>query len=266
MKNYLKLVDFELKRFWKVYVALLGLIVIVESIALMLSANSLKNRVEEAVRKGSIPEQLPLENLTDSVPFMFPIVICLAVLLIYIFFTWYREWFAKNTFAFQVLTLPFKRMSVFYAKLTSLLLFIFGCIAIQLAMYPVLNALYISIVPEVGRVDGTLISWISGSRILQVLIPVIFGDFVLLYGIGITSVIVIFTIILIERSFRIKGIVLGVIYGIFSFGLLILPLILHDVFSLYQNEFLLATSVSAVILVVLSLFISTYLMNKRIWV
>ncbi|MEH6941331.1 hypothetical protein [Bacillus sp. JJ722] len=266
MKNYLKLVDFELKRFWKVYAALLSLIVVVESVTLILNAYGLKRSVEKAERKGSIPEQLPLEILTDSILFMSPIVICLAVLLIYMFFTWYREWFAKNTFAFQVLMLPFKRMSVFYAKLTSLLLFIFGCIAVQLAMYPVLNALYKAIVPEAGRVDGTLISWISGSEILQVLIPVMFEDFVLLYGIGITSVLVIFTIILIERSFRIKGIVLGVVYGIFSFMLLVLPSILQDFLSLYQNELLMAISVSVVILVVLSLFISTYLMNKRIWV
>lgn len=267
MKNYLKWVDFELKRFWKIYAVMLGLVVIGEAAVTILNSNNVRGQVEDALKYGTSIEQMSLLGLTtNSFFFNMPILLCVAILLIYIFATWYREWFGKNTFIVQILLVPFNRMVVYYAKLTVLLLFIGGCIVTQLAMYPFLNALYQSIVPEAARMDGTLLSWIGGSSSILILVPVKFMDFVLLYGVGIAFVLVLFTAIMLERSFRIKGIFLSVIYSILSFMLLLTPLIIDDKVRLYPNEMLISLLVAATLVSIISLVVSTYLLNKKVWV
>ncbi|WP_042352829.1 hypothetical protein [Bacillus massiliigorillae] len=263
MKNYLKLVDFELKRFWKMYAVLLGLLVITEFVSFMMQMNSLKS---QSKTYGNGIGDWPLEGFTFSIFSVVVILLIIAILVIYIFFTWYREWFSKHTFAFQLLVLPFDRMTVYYAKLTALLLFIFGCIAIQLLMYPIFQALYVAIVPEVAQVDSSLVSWVGGSPYIYMLIPVWAKDFALFYGLGITSVIVIFTVILIERSFRIRGIILGVLFVIFNILILLLPMFVNSIVPLYENEMTIFTYVNMVIIIAISLVISTRLINKRIWV
>ena len=38
--------------------------------------------------------------------FLGPIALCIAALIIYVFFIWYRDWLGKNTFAYRLLMLP----------------------------------------------------------------------------------------------------------------------------------------------------------------
>src|SRR5690625_7463543 len=62
-----------------------------------------------------------------------------------------------------------------------------------------------------------------------------FFYFVIYYAIGFMAVFVLFTAILFERSFGVKGIILGVIYCVLAFLLLISPGILTVI---YEKTFL----------------------------
>lgn len=273
MKNYLKLVDFELKRFWKIYAVLIGIIVVGESLAVINNTKKLAFDIKVNATSlvtnnsgGSISEFYSLEDVTNSMLFVLPVILCIAVLVMYVFFIWYRDWFGKNTFGFQMLLLPCNRMAIFYAKLTTILLYVFGCLAIQLAMYPLLNGLFASVLPDTFFKDGGITNWINGSDLLSVLTPSILSDFLLFYFYGITSVIVLFTVILIERSYRLKGIVLGLIYAIFCVFVLLIPFFVDSVIRLYQTEFVIVGLISNIVTLLVSLGFSTFLINKKIWI
>ncbi|MGM9927437.1 MAG: hypothetical protein ACI35P_05740 [Bacillus sp. (in: firmicutes)] len=262
MINYLKLVDFEIKRFWKVYVVLLASVIIIQPITVLI----LVNGERDYIKKNPL-EHFHLSTFTGDLPFFYlPIMICIATLTLYLFFTWYREWFGKSTFSIQLLLLPFNRMTVYYAKLTALLFFIFGCIVTQLGSYFIVYAIYKATYPQFADLDNSLVTWINSDSWLTYLIPTSIIDFFLFYGLGIVVVIVLFSVILLERAFRYKGLIVGVIYGIACIILFFVPdYISYNIISLYEDEILLSRIVISSFITICSLWLSHYLMKKQIW-
>ncbi|WP_019243313.1 MULTISPECIES: hypothetical protein [Bacillus] len=265
MSNYLKLVDFEIKRFWKIYVALLSVVVVMECGFVTYESLYYKGLIEAGNYGG---EPLTLSYLTSSSFFELAPTLCIAILVLYVFFTWYREWFSKNTFAFQLLLLPFNRMTIYLAKLSSIVLFILGCLVTQLALYPLLKTIFQAILPTQFRMDITLVQWLwESSDLFDLLIPLNATDFLLYYGIGIAGVIVVFTVILLERSFRLKGIFFSVLFLSVCLFLLLFPALLHNfVLPLYESEYVALQIMVIALIVFASLFLSYYLMKKKIWV
>ena len=76
-------------------------------------------------------------NISKSVWFMGPIIVCGVTLIIYVFFIWYRDWLGKNTFSYRLLMLPTARINVYLAKATTILLYVLGLVALQLLLLPI---------------------------------------------------------------------------------------------------------------------------------
>ena len=66
--------------------------------------------------------------------FGIPIIFCIAMLMIYVFFIWYRDWFGKNTFIYRLLMLPTERITIYFSKLTAILFFVLGLVALQIVL------------------------------------------------------------------------------------------------------------------------------------
>ena len=263
MSHYLKLVDFEIKRFWKIYAFLLASVLVIQPITVFV----LLKAKQEYIQKNPLEDYYLAYFSSNSLFFHLPIMICLATLTLYIFFTWYREWFGKSTFSIQLLMLPFNRMTVYYAKLTALLLFIFGGLVTQIGSYYVVYGIYMAMYPQFSSLDNSLVSWLNADQILFALIPTNIVDFFLYYGLGIVAVIVLFTVILLERSFRYKGIITGVIFVIICILLFFVPNYINDkVIFLYENEILLGRIAISFCIAAGSLWLSHYLIKKKIWV
>lgn len=260
MKSYLKLVDFEVKRFWKIYAALIAFLVILQPTSMLISMNGIADDIE----RGLIAE-VHLTDFTQSMLFVVPILLCIGALVVYVFATWYMEWFGKNTFAYQLLLLPVNRLSIYLAKLTSLLLFIMGCLIVQLAIYPLLKLIFFIRIPEQYQVKPDMVSWIGSDEYMELLIPVQGPNFIVNYGLGITIVIIIFTMIVLERSFRLKGIMFAVLYAIGCLLLFLLADLIEVWFlPLYADEYMVIKIISIIIMLVLSGWISFVVMNKKI--
>ena len=261
MINYLKLVDFEVKRFGKIYAVLIALLVILQPVAMLISLIG----IEESLRNNGLNQidMMPMSQFTQSLLFILPNILCIGALVFYVFGTWYLEWFGKNTFAYQVLLLPGNRMSVYYAKLTSLLLFIAGCLVAQLATFPLLKAIYTSHIPAEYRINDSIISWIAQHEfILAIVIPVNGLNFIIYYSLGIMAVIILFTMIVLERSFRLKGIGLSILYGIGCVFLFIIADMLEP--FLYTSEYVTIKTICMAIIIGFSLWISNFAINKKI--
>ncbi|MGN1387335.1 MAG: hypothetical protein ACI4XS_12065 [Bacillus sp. (in: firmicutes)] len=260
MKSYLKLVDFEVKRFWKIYAVLIALLVALQPISMLISMNG----ITDELKRGVFAEA-NMTDFTQSILFVIPIAMCVGALVVYVFATWYLEWFGKNTFAYQLLLLPVNRLSIYLAKLTSLLLFIMGCVVVQLAIYPLLRFIYIIRIPEQYQDELDIISWLGISNYLDFLIPVPGANFITYYGLGIAIVIVVFTMIVLERSFRLKGIMLAILYAIGCLLLFLLADFIEMWFlPLYVDEYTVIKVVSTIIMIALSVWISFVMMNKKI--
>src|SRR5699024_1468189 len=108
---------------------------------------------------------------------------------------------------------------------------------------------------------------VTGVQTCALPISQTFTQFILHYGTGTIVVSVIFTAILFERSFRWKGVLLGVIYGIVAIGMFISPLILQDVILdgfFYPGEMVLLEIAAGLLVLAGSIWMSNFLLKKKI--
>lgn len=277
MGSFMKLFAFEINRFIKLYIALLAVIFIIQLGTVLFEASSYMALVKEVTKGGrASPEQFLNEywhfSLVDVIyarGFLIPIALGAVSVIIYLFFIWYRDWFARNTFIYRLLMLPVNRMTIYFAKLATIIVSVLGLISAQLVYLVIYKQIVKWIVPIVYRTDMKT-SLLVASSDLSVLIPTHFSLFLIIYGLGTLFIIVLFTGILFERSFKLVGLLLGIIYTSFAIGLFILPFVVQfiffDTFYLYTDEMFYVQLVISFIIGGVSLWISYILINRKVTV
>jgi hypothetical protein len=213
--------------------------------------------------------QMSFLSVVGSVWFLGPIALCIAGVGFYIFLIWYRDWFGKNTFIYRLLMLPTTRLNIFYAKITNILLLTFGFVAFQLILIPLEATVLKWMVPKEFRVDLTVQEIISGMPGLNIFMPTSIFGVIVYYGAGFMVVSILFTAILMERSYKWKGIFAGIIYSLIALAVFISPLllqefILNDFF--YPMELFLMEIAMGIIVLAVSIWMSGFLLKKKITV
>lgn len=272
MMRFWKLVNFEISRFIFIFSVMMGIIVGCQFTSALLNAYNYVNRVEKTMKENNLTYAqyhdkyglLDMQQIISSLSFVGPVMFGIAVLVIYVFFIWYREWFGKATFSYRLLMLPMNRMSVYFAKLVTLLLFIFAALAIEVTVIYSLLAIIPKIIPsEVYNVLSA--QQIFSNDLLYLILPISIGQFLFDYLLGIAAVMVVFTMILFERSYKLKGILFGVLFAICMVTMVLVPVIYNEVTSmLFLNELYILVSVIALIVCALSFVTSNYLLKHKI--
>lgn len=277
MKHFIQLTNFEVNRFFKAFLAIMVLTFIIQITGTALSAYNYMRRVNQLVKGGTsqkeVLDQLSSFGLLDIIYasyFILPILIGVTALLFYTFFIWYRDWFAKSTFIYRLLTLPTSRMNIYFAKLTTIMLLTFGLTAFQLILLVIENKIVQFIVPKVYRIDLSITQTIVHSEYLNAILPTDFIAFILYYGLGLVFTIVIFTAILFERSYKLIGSIIGALYVALMTGLMIGPFIIHYMVIgtqyLYPMEFIMLMFIVSLLIMIGSLLMSRHLMDKKVTV
>ncbi|WP_342746742.1 hypothetical protein [Virgibacillus phasianinus] len=273
----MKLVNFEINRFAKLFTVLLGIILLVQIAGVIILSKMYVNLANEKIYEDMMSKAaflsrrgpMSFSDIVGSVWFLGPIALCIAAIAFYIFFIWYRDWFGKNTFIYRLLMLPTARLNVFFAKATTILLTTFGFVAFQLILLPIETTIFKWMVPNEFRVDLGIQDIIGSLPELLVIIPNSFVEFFLYYGAGFVIVSIMFTAILFERSYRWKGVLIGVLYSLVAVVVFIIPMILQS-FVLneffYPIELLAIEVVMAAIILACSIWTSGYLLKKKVTV
>lgn len=235
MNKYMKLVRFELNRFWNFYLILIGITLVLQLTGVIVLskkyiAQANQSMYENALSPAQFLQQYnPMtlyQQIIGSLWFMGPVMICVVTLVIYVFFIWYRDWLGKNTFIYRLLMLPTTRMNLYFSKITTIILMVLGLVAVQILLLMIGNQIIQSIVPAELRL-GLSVWEFPRFDWLRLLIPRTFTEWVIYYSMGFMAVCVVFTAILFERSFRWKGIILAIIYVVLSVLVFISPLFVH---------------------------------------
>ncbi|WP_256757992.1 hypothetical protein [Cohnella sp. WQ 127256] len=229
MNRYLKLVHMEIHRFRYVLGSLMGITMIFQISALIWQVNSKLSMDRETAKQfpESLFSQISFHEIVFSIQFWFiiPILVSIAVLSLYVFLIWYRDWFGRNTFIYRLLMLPTARRHIYLAKLTAILTFVFSLVAFQLLLLVIEKLIFNMIVPA-DRIQSSHFSdVIAANQAFKELIPRAFDQFVFSYGLGIMALIIIFTAILIERSYRMVGIVYAALYVFVCVFAVVFPLL-----------------------------------------
>lgn len=277
MKNYLKLVNFEFNRCIKLYVSLIGLTIVSQLIAVFIESKNYINQLNEAVYQNKIPKtqflsetgEMSMFWVVNNIWFLLPILISVTAVLFYSFYIWYVEWMGKNTFIYRLLMLPTSRMTIFWSKVTTIALMIFGLVSIQLILLIVESQLLKLLVASDIRLDLSLQQLSELSYYLSLFMPQSFLSFIIYYGTGFILLFLTYTTILFERSFRLKGIMTGIGFSIVLFLVFLSPVIANDIVGLnwlYPNEIIITEIILGVLVIAISSWMSHYLLNKKVTV
>lgn len=276
MKNFTKLVNFEFNRFLKLYVTLLIIVYGIQTAGVLFHTFKFKKLTNDIVMRGEMTELeftemygvFSMEDFTMSILYTLPIYVGIAAIAFYAFFIWYRDWFAKHTFIYRLLTLPTQRMNIYLAKLTTMLLITLGYAALQIVMIAFHSKLTKWIIPQAFRYDYSLYESVNLTSQYSLVLTGNAFDFFITYAFILTAIIVIFTAVLFERSYRWKGLVIGIVYAFIIFLLIVVPFTVMFLFyyqpRIYPEEALFIQLGIMLIIVVTSLFISRHLMNKKV--
>lgn len=277
MKNYIKLLNFEFNRSAKLFAILLGITLIVQIAGVIVMSKMYLNRANKEIYQNLIPKAeflstygpMSFQSVVGSLWFLGPIALCIAGVGFYIFLIWYRDWFGKNTFIYRLLMLPTTRLNIFFAKITNILLLTFGFLAFQLILIPIETMVLKWMVPKEFRMDMNVKEIINGMPELNILIPNSIFDVLVIYGAGLMVVSILFTAILFERSFRWKGIFVGIIYSLVAVAVFISPLLVHDFILdgyFYPIELFVLEIVMGLIVLAGSIWMSGFLLKNKITV
>lgn len=277
-QSFIKLTSFEFDRVFKFLVTLMGITVISNLIGFIWIPLKYRNGANQAMVEENLTTQQILEHfgqftfdtVTNSFWILGPIALGIIGFGFYSFFIWYREWFGKNTFAYRLLMLPVSRMQVFFSKLAIIFVGIFSLVAIQLIVLYIGYHIGSAIIPNEFMASTSFLSMLSSQITFYYVLPIQASNFFVNIGVGIAMLLVLFTIILIERCYSIKGIVMGIAYGVTSLFIAILPFAIGDIFNnyyiLYDSEMVILVSLMLIIISAVSITLSRYLINNKITV
>jgi hypothetical protein len=132
---------------------------------------------------------------------------------------------------------------------------------------PIAREIYTMIAPADQLEFSYIADALLASRLFSLLLPGSFGTFVVHYGLGIIGVLVAFTAILLERSFRLIGIAYGLAYAAFCVILVSYPAYVLSMSYpgyLYVEE-MFAIQLAILLLVALvSIWLALYLLKKKV--
>lgn len=281
MNRYLKLVHMEIHRFRYVLAGLMAITLLFQTVPMII-----KLAEEVSVRKEAALSGAAAEYSTPFFPsgklsfawtmfntqfwFFLPILICIAVLALYVFLIWYRDWIGRSTFIYRLLMLPTERRNIYLAKLTAILAFVFGLLAYQLLLLQVETMIFNLIVPADMREASPFADVISANQALPMLLPHNLDQFLFSYGLGVIAVLVVFTAILLERSYRLIGIFYAILYLLACVAAFILPLETLGIEApgayLYPEEIFAIEIAVCVLIAAVSVWLGFRLMAKKITV
>src|SRR5690625_1307799 len=271
------LVNFEWNRIFKLYVSLILFVFVIQTIGVVVISKQHLKFIEMDLRTGITQAEIidmygkfSLGDILGSMPFLAPIALSVAAVAFYIFFIWYRDWLGKNTFIYRLLMLPTSRMNVYFAKLATIMTSVLGLVAFQYIFLHVYRVIIKWIIPQVYRLDLDIVRTFRSSEYLSIILPNSLMEFLIAYGLGMLVVILVFTAILLERSFRILGIICGGFFIGLAIALFILPTMIQVIFYgtmyLYYDEFFIIQLVLWIIIVAVSLIMSRYLLKNKVTV
>ncbi|SNT09414.1 hypothetical protein SAMN05444672_106141 [Bacillus sp. OK838] len=278
MMRYLKLVNFEINRFSKIYISLLLITLVSQFAGVIIVTKSLLNNAREIISREKLSEAtyitqygggIDFTHIANTLWFLGPIALSAVALIFYIFLIWYRDWFGKNTFIYRLLMLPTSRLSIYLSKATAIFLMVLGLIAFQIIILPMENALFNSYAPEsLLKMEMSTFAIAKLNSVLNLVIPGTFTQFLFYYGIGLMIMSILFTAIMFERSFRIKGIILGLVYVGISAAVFLAPVFVMESgnFYFYPNEILGLQLALGIILTGLSIWLGSWLLKNRVTV
>lgn len=274
MNKILTLYHIEFKRIYKLFIALLGFLfggnlwIIGSNLFRVVKnvADGTKSKFSISLLKSSQGKSMLLDGNIRNIFNVTNLLLGLVVIfvLLYAVAIWYRDFIGKSKTSYTLFMLPTNKFNIYISKLITVVMMVYSVMLMQMLCW-VIGLYTISGLSNLKV--SQIIALFSGKGIITrdlLLIQVHTIDFFMINILGvILATVVIFTGVMIQKSYRKIGVFLGVVY----IGLSILIYVLLTSLAIrYSDILLLVHGIYYILLFVISMTISYNLINKKVYV
>ncbi len=275
MNKILTLYDIEFKRVKKIYFSILGLLIISNLLWFIYSLYSVSKEVQAMLNiRGGIDllkskEAYMIINNGGIIYSLYSLslvfmTVALIWCLYYTLLIWYKDFSSRTKVAYTLFTLPYNKFNIFLSKLITILSFIYGVLATQHLLW-ILEAIIIKGFTGINLSEIIhIINYNNSINYIFMGISIYPLEVFLNYVIDpILAVIVLFTGVIIHKSFDKIGGFIGLSYVVV---IILIYILLSATSMIFTDELLKVHILYYIAIAVLSLIISYRLLNKRIHV
>ena len=227
-------------------------------------SDELKIYLEKTENIGAIQMFSPMEPFSSFVSRINGRILTLLILgcfCLYCWYLWLGEFKGENKSAYTLLTLPLPKKFIIIYKFLSACFYYFSLVFFQIVALLINYIIFNIMVPTDAIVKESLITILSSSiSNFYGLIPVSFVNLITNGLFFIAMIILTFLFAILERSFGVKGGILGVILGC---SFLFLVLIFPGKMDFYMFERFIWFVFIAILYNFLGFFYSKYLIEKK---
>lgn len=276
MVKFIRLINFEMNRLIKFLLPATLLMIIFEIIGTFSAVNNYNNwandlLMEQPDNLNNVIQNLgsfSFHNVTNNGFFNIGILIIVILFIFYSFFTWYRDWLGKNTFAYRLLMLPMNRLSIFFSKAIVFViagLFFYG---LQYILFLIIPTLVEATITNQFLLDMNIYDYFSENNFFSLLFPNTVTEFLAIYGFAFGALLALFTGIIMERSYNWKGLIFGLLYFVAYFFLYsfisLLPYFFPLSITMPPSPIFIWQQIYIVSTLIISTLLSGYLLNQKI--
>ncbi|SDB87437.1 hypothetical protein [Shouchella lonarensis] len=272
MMTYLRLTHFELRRFLPTYVGLLLFLLVGQLLVVFRNQQIELGGIAAFIKEGKTVDHFLAEHgpftmapVGLSIIYQGAFIIVLTIITLYSLFIWYRDWYGKNTIIYRLLTLPHARLSLFWAKFTTIALLWLGAITWQISIIPIQQLFYEMRFPTEAVTSVPIYSVLKNINPSLFIHPANTVEMITLFQGGILFLLTLFTMIVIERAYHFTGIVPAIIYGVCIYAITTFPSQWFHSY-MYPSERFFLDSTIFLLVMAMNLLIAHRLMKTRITV
>ncbi|MDK0826778.1 hypothetical protein QTI42_06460 [Clostridium perfringens] len=230
-------------------------------------SDELKIYLEKTENIGAIQMFSPMDPFSSFVSRINGRILTLLILgcfCLYCWYLWLGEFKGENKSAYTLLTLPLPKKFIIIYKFLSACFYYFSLVFFQIVALLINYIIFNIMVPTDAIVKESLITILSSSiSNFYGLIPVSFVNLITNGLFFIAMIILTFLFAILERSFGVKGGILGVILGC---SFLFLVLIFPGKMDFYMFERFIWFVFISILYNLFGLFYSKYLLEKKVHV
>ncbi|MDO4669865.1 MAG: hypothetical protein Q4A67_00150 [Aerococcus sp.] len=266
MHKFFHLLSDELVRARHYYLGVVLFVLIAEIINLIFKLGfSLRDPITRNMNPFDFNLLFPSSSL-----FILTVVAAAMAMLIYAIISWQGESTGKARFIYRLLTLPGSRFTIPLSKIASVLLMVFGLLALQLLIFGVAHYLcriffaetYVTptLAAGLAQMDAT-------NTVASLALPMSFPQFLINYGWGMNFLFLLFNVMMLTDSFDLSGWLkkLGypLLYTLLIFAV-VAALVIFGVFYLTTHEFMMMQYFAILLLGIVQLLVMQRIANHHL--
>jgi hypothetical protein len=273
VSKLINLINAELNKIFKFILPTVIAYIVIQAIYSFMVCNNLINSINNIAKRNNISFDEAVNTMKEnsfrsiqnfinnSEALVIGFAIILALIGVYMLGIWYREWFGNNKTIYTLLMLPMNRMNIYFSKFISIITLVGIGISSLIVSFLIDYKIYISMIPEKLATKNALQAGMRDT--FMQMIPIDLRELVVYILVVLAFVSIVFQFILLERSYKKKGFVLGLVLG---GAYLAINIVILATIYLFQLEKLMLIGLFNGIVIAATTYLSNYLVKNRVTV